>query len=587
MSVRDDDLHVRPGRIRDRGARARPKSFVTQVLQAAQKAGHVRKGIGSGSSSVRRSAFGRARGVAFAQERLIDSSRRVIVKARVVRHHGRRFRSAPLSAHVAYLKREGVTMDGRNAQMFDGGSDTADDKAFAERCKDDRHHFRLIVSPEDAAEMTDLKAFARDLVADMERDLGTQLDWIGVDHWNTDNPHVHLLVRGKANDGSDLVISRDYISRGIRARAEQLSTAELGPKSEREVQSALERDVAAERWTRLDSALRRQVDGAGIIDLRPTGSDERDRQIRRLMIGRLQRLERMGLATNAGSAQWTLEFDAEATLRALAIRGDIITRMHRAFAERGVERGLADYAVHEKRDTPQIIGRLVGKGLHDELTEEAYVIIDGVDGRAHHVRFSDMSSLEHAPPPGGIVELRRVQLQADEPPRVLLATRSDLAIAAQVTAGGATWLDYQLVARERASLASNGFGAEVREALQARIEHLTQGGLARRQSQRVIFASDLLNTLGRRELEETAEQLASQTGLSHRPLAEGDSAAGIYGRRLNLASGRFAMIDDGFGFSLVPWRPALERRLGQRVSGLVNAGGGVDWDFARQRGLGI
>ena len=89
----------------------------------------------------------------------------------------------------------------------------------------------------------------------------------------------------------------------------------------------------------------------------------------------------------------------------------------------------------KRRDTPQIIGRLVGRGLHDELTEEAYVIIDGVDGRAHHVRFSDVSSLEHAPPPGGIVELRRVQLQADEPPRVLLATRSDLTIAAQVTAG--------------------------------------------------------------------------------------------------------------------------------------------------------
>jgi type IV secretory pathway VirD2 relaxase len=525
--------------------------------------------------------------VAFAQERLLDSSRRVIVKARVVRHHGRRFRSAPLSAHVAYLKREGVTMDGRNAQMFDGGSDTADDKAFAQRCKDDRHHFRFIVSPEDAAEMSDLKAFARDLVADMERDLGTQLGWIGVDHWNTDNPHVHLLVRGKANDGNDLVISRDYISRGIRARAEQLSTAELGPKSEREVQSALECDVGAERWTRLDSALRRQADDAGIINLRPAGGNEPDRQIRRLMIARLQRLEQMGLATSAGPAQWTLEVDAEATLRALAIRGDIITTMHRALAERGVGRGVADYAIHEKRDTPQIVGRLVGKGLHDELTEEAYIIIDGVDGRAHHVRFSDMSSLEHAPPPGGIVELRRVQLQADAPPRVLLATRSDLAIAAQVTAGGATWLDYQLVARERTTLASTGFGAEVREALEARIEHLTQEGLARRQGQRAIFASDLLGALTRRELHEAAERLSSQTGLSHRPLAEGDSAAGIYSRRLNLASGRFAMIDDGLGFSLVPWRPALERRLGQHVSGLVNASGGIDWDFARQRGLGI
>jgi Protein of unknown function (DUF3363) len=225
--------------------------------------------------------------------------------------------------------------------------------------------------------------------------------------------------------------------------------------------------------------------------------------------------------------------------------------------------------------------------LHDELSEEAYVVIDGVDGRAHHVRLADVSAIEHAPPPGGIVELRRVQVRADEPPRILLATRSDLAIAAQVTAGGATWLDYQLVARERTTLANGGFGGEVREALEARIEHLTQAGLARRQGQRIIFASDLLNTLRRRELAETTEQLASQTGLSHRPLAEGDSVTGVYSRRINLASGRFAMIDDGLGFSLVPWRPALERRLGQHVSGLVNAGGGVDWGFARQRGLGI
>jgi type IV secretory pathway VirD2 relaxase len=71
----------------------------------------------------------------------------------------------------------------------------------------DRHHFRFIVSPDDAAEMTDLRAFARELVADMERDLGTKLDWIGVDHYNTDNRHLHILVRGKADDDRDLVIS--------------------------------------------------------------------------------------------------------------------------------------------------------------------------------------------------------------------------------------------------------------------------------------------------------------------------------------------------------------------------------------------
>src|SRR3974390_3215114 len=105
MSVRDDDLRIRPGRIRDRGARARPKTFVAQVLGAAQKAGYVGRGRGI---SGQRSAFGRGRAVAFTKAKLLDPSRRVTVKARVVRHRGRSFRSVALSAHVAYLKRDGV-----------------------------------------------------------------------------------------------------------------------------------------------------------------------------------------------------------------------------------------------------------------------------------------------------------------------------------------------------------------------------------------------------------------------------------------------------------------------------------------------
>jgi type IV secretory pathway VirD2 relaxase len=138
--------------------------------------------------------------------------------ARIVRHQGTKFRSAPLSRHVAYLKREGTTRDGSEARMFEAGSDDADAKAFAERCSGDRHHFRFIVSPEDATEMVDLRAFTRQLMADAQRDIGTKLDWIAVDHWNTDNPHIHVLVRGRADDGTDLVISRDYIKQGFQDR---------------------------------------------------------------------------------------------------------------------------------------------------------------------------------------------------------------------------------------------------------------------------------------------------------------------------------------------------------------------------------
>lgn len=295
MKPRDHELRLRPGRIRDKGSgAAKPKSFVGQVMRAARKAGHTGWGFGlEGRGGGSR--FGRGRPAALALS-LRSPSRRVVIKARIVRHRGHRFRSAPLTKHMTYLKRDGVTRDGADAGMFDARSEAVDERVFAERCEDDRHHFRFIVSPEDAAEMADLRAFTRELMADAERDLGTRLDWIAVDHWNTDNPHIHVLVRGRSDDGQDLVISRDYISRGFRARAEERVTLELGPRSEQEIQSALGREVEAERWTNLDRALRNLADeGAGIADLRPS-MQESDPELRRLMVGRVAKLERLGLA---------------------------------------------------------------------------------------------------------------------------------------------------------------------------------------------------------------------------------------------------------------------------------------------------
>jgi type IV secretory pathway VirD2 relaxase len=99
------------------------------------------------------------------------------------------------------------------------------------------------VSPENPTEMADLRAFTRELMADAERDLGTKLDWIGVDHRSTVNPHIHVLVRGRADDGADLVISRDYIKQGLRDRAAERVTIELGPRTEQEIRTALEKEV--------------------------------------------------------------------------------------------------------------------------------------------------------------------------------------------------------------------------------------------------------------------------------------------------------------------------------------------------------
>jgi uncharacterized protein DUF3363 len=167
-----------------------------------------------------------------------------------------------------------------------------------------------------------------------------------------------------------------------------------------------------------------------------------------------------------------------------------------------------------------------------------------------------------------------------------LAVRSDLTVQEQVTAPGPTWIDRQLLAREPLVLCGS-FGADVRDAMERRIDYLAGEGLARRQAQRVVFARDLLETLRRRELDSAVGKISGDSGLAYQPSAEGEHIAGIYRQRINLNSGRFAMIDDGLGFQLVPWRPALERHVGSQVSGVMMPGGKVDWSFNRNRGLGL
>ena len=582
MSTGDDDIQVRPGRIHhgNRGAK-RPQTFVGEVMRAAKKAGHVGSSFRSNQGRSR-SRFGRGRRAAVSI-RLRSNARRVVMKARVVRHQGTRFRSAPLPKHMAYLKRDGVTSDGADARMFDASSDAADEQDFAERTADDRHHFRFIISPEDAAELADLRSFTRELMQDVERDLGSRLDWVAVDHWNTDNPHVHVLIRGRADDGQDLVISRDYISRGFRDRAAERVTVELGPRSEHEIRTALEKEVEAERWTSLDRALRDVADdGGGVADLRPGGED--DPEMRRLMLGRAAKLERLGLAEQIGPAQWTLKPGIEPTLRDLGIRGDIIKTMHRAMSRADREPEVAGFAIHADAPADPVLGRLVQRGLDDELKGSAYAIVEGVDGRTHHLRFSDLELTGDARP-GAIVETRAYE-DANGRQRLSLATRSDLTIEAQISAPGATWIDRQLLAKDQA-FSVGGFGAEVREAMDRRIDHLAQQGMAERQGQRVMFARDLINTLRRQELDGAASKLSAETGLAHRPAAEGEHVSGIYRQRVTLSSGRFAMIDDGMGFQLVPWRPALEQQLGKQVAGVMAPGGGVDWSLGRKRGLGL
>ena len=576
----DHEFRVRPGRIRStRAQSARP--FIAQALAAARKAGG---GVSRSGRIVagNRSRFGRGQRASIQANRLITArTRGAVIKARVVRHAGR---TAPLGTHLDYLRRDGVTRDGEKARLLGPGTEEADGRAFAGRCEDDRHHFRFIVSPDDAVEMSDLRSFTRDLAGQMEKDLDTRLDWVAVDHWNTEHPHVHLIVRGVRDDGQDLVISRDYIKEGMRDRARDLITQELGPRTDLDIRRALERQIEAERWTQLDRQLIRDAGKTGVIDVAPEAGRQPDAYTVE-KVGRLRKLEALGLASEVGPGQWVLDDKAEGTLRQLGERGDIIKRMHRALTERGIERGSANYVLAGESLEVPVIGRLVERGLDDELKGTAYAVVDGVDGRTHHIRLPHLDAAGDSAP-GSIVELRAFDDARGEH-RVALAVRSDLDLQHQVNASGATWLDRQSIAREPVAMSDGGFGAEVRDALRQRAEHLVREGLAEQQGGRVVFRRNLIDTLRRREVDAVADRLAKETGQPFKPAGNGEYVAGTYRQRMTLASGRFAMIDDGLGFQLVPWSPSLENQLGKHVSGVARGDGGVDWSFGRKRGLGL
>jgi hypothetical protein len=368
----------------------------------------------------------------------------------------------------------------------------------------------------------------------------------------------------------------------MRARAEDRVTLELGSRSAREIGASLDREVDADRWTSLDRRMQRMADDLGIVDLRPGG--DTDPEARRRMLGRAVKLERLGLAEPAGPACWTLKPGLEPGMPDLSILTDIIKSMHRAMRETGRAPDLAGFALHDGPPSDPVIGRLVERGLHDELAGSAYAVIDGADGRAHHLRFDDLEMTGDAKP-GAIVELRSWQ-DANGRTRLSLATRSDMTLAEQVNTPGATWLDRQLVVRERVAT-GNGFGQDIRGAMEARADHLAAKGLARRQGQRIVFARGLIDTLKAREVEDATARIAGRTGLPHTPSQPGEHVSGIYRERVTLSSGRFAMIDGGLGFQLVPWRPALDRHLGQHINGVMGPGGRVDWALGRGRGLGL
>jgi len=664
IMAKDDRFEPYLGRQRSQGSPSgrRVRRYLGRVIAAANVAqgGAVRDR--PSKSGFIGSRIGRGAGVG----RLLvrgggDSAarrRRVVVKTRIVKLSGKG-RSAA-AAHLRYLERDGTTREGERGSLYGRDVDAVEARGFCERAEGDRHQFRFIVSPEDGDQYEDLKPLTRRLIARLEEDLGTRLDWVAVDHFNSGHPHSHIVLRGKDERGIDLIIARDYLTTGIRERAIELVDLDLGPRTAREIDRTLRVEVEQERMTSIDRALLKSADAERVV-----GSRGRDAFDQSLRAGRLARLVRLGLAEPLGGGRYRLASDLASTLTRIGERGDIIRTMQREFSRSAVIRALADQAIYEPAavDARSLVGRILVRGLADDYEDRHYLIVDGTDGRSHYVALGKATEAA-ALTPGSIVRIEPVRPAVREVDRtiariaaanggrydvevhlrhhpgatqvfaethirrleamrrmggfverepsgrwVIAADHLDRVAAYEaarirdrpvavtllsaqplerlVEAEAATWIDRELVSGRAVPVRAAGFGQDLREAQARRRQWLVAQGFAEESGVGTAFPTGMIAALQRRELLRVAGQLSAEIGMPFREVADGVSVEGVFRRAVDCVSGRFALIERSRDFTLVPWRPALEKQIGKSVSGVVR-GEGVNWSVVRERsGPGI
>ncbi|WGR56688.1 DUF3363 domain-containing protein [Paracoccus versutus] len=386
---------------------------------------------------------------------------------------------------------------------------------------------------------------------------------------------------------------------------------------------------------------------------------------RSLRLRRLARLESMGLATEHAPGIWELSERLEPTLRELGARGDIIRTMHEALKADGLDRDPMSFQIHDGSPALPITGRVIDKHLSDELGENLTVVVDGIDGRTHHIAGIAPERLEDARI-GSIVEIGPAEAAARPSDRTITAIAEDgiyrpsrhleqakfegrvpggdyegyvdahvrrlealrragiveridadqwsipddlvsraaahdagrdrqasvrvlspVGLEKQIGLDGATWLDRRLIHGETADLAPTGFGQQVREAMDQRREHhIEQGDATRARNGRVFYRRNLLATLREREVARVGAVMAESKGLPFRAATDGENVSGKFTGTVQLSSGKFAVVEQSHEFTLVPWRPVIDRQLGREVMGVVQ-GGSVSWQLGRQRGLGL
>jgi type IV secretory pathway VirD2 relaxase len=637
-----DDFEPKPGRIGDAG-KVRSRSFRSAVAREVARAGPAPAKPAFTGKRIGRGAAASAHAVRSPRGMSRSRIRRVVVKVHIARA-GRGIGSHAFRQHLHYLQRDGVERDGRGGELYGPDGDGVDAKAFVARSAGDRHQFRFIVSAEDADAIDDLKAVTRKLMAEMERDLGTRLDWAAVDHHNTGHSHTHIVVRGRDEWGSDLVIARDYLMHGLRGRAGQVLTDQLGLRSDLEILQAQQREVRLDRITDIDRDLRRLARDSVIgIDGAATPADRFDRSLR---LQRLAHLETLGLAARAGPGRWKLSEGWDDILKVMGRRGDIVRALAAEF-EPGIPAPEIRFAETRGAGQPPLTGRVLSQRPEDELRDTRFLLVEDIGGQVWHVPMAGFE-IGTLPGRGAIVEIETrpaAALKADhviagiaarsgglysdalhqaaDPSaseayrlahkrrlealrRAGLVVRGDdgvwetgegflgKAAAFEGHKGGGvslrvrSWMALEAQVSARAvtwldDLEEDGPSAPWRAAKIARLAFLRGEGLLGPEETRLSAPTRAMLTA--QELRAASDGEARRSGRQAARVEIEGAFKGRFERLIDLAQGRFAVIGNAHAFALVPWRAALERQRGQELI-VSMRGRTLGWSVGDGKGLG-
>jgi len=336
-------------------------------------------------------------------------------------------------AHGRYLARESATFEGdAKPGGFSRESDGVDiaGKLQSWQGAGDQQFWKLIVSPE-FGDRADLSRLTRELIKQMEKDLGTNLEWVAAEHHNTEHPHVHVVIRGVRDSGEVLRLSREYVQQGIRGIAADLCTRQLGYRTAIDGVEAERREVTEKRLTSIDKRLLRNGQDSGpelgsrhfAVSRNPTqpGLSELARSRIRHDVARLAVLRQMGLAEPTGPNTWRLRRDLEQILRAMQRTAD----RQRTLAAHGVlmsdER--LPIEVLDLRHAISVEGRVLVHG-QDEQTGRNYLMLEGTDAKVHFIHYTP--EIEEARSRGELRVNSFVQLRKLPADRALMLEIIDL-----------------------------------------------------------------------------------------------------------------------------------------------------------------